>query len=308
MRKTDAHTSWCSRDKRREANVSARNFARSLLLLATALPLAGCASQADLEQVQRNELQLRSMIAEDRQQIQQLQDRISQMENLVREMGPSSAPSVGRGRITNQRLSNIEQRLSRLEATANLAPSAGGVPSGAGTTNPGTFAPLTIPAAAAPETPHPPERGATVKAPDLNTVLDQELNRAKNASGADARIYAAGLEAMRQGRYTPAISQFGSLKKRFPKSALNEPAQYFSALALYHQGKFDESILQFNDLAMRYPTGRFAVPALLYEARAFLKINDKIDARLTLQKLIADHGDSPQVSAARELMKSLESD
>jgi TolA-binding protein len=281
---------------------------------AAALVFAGCASQADLEQIQRNELQLRSMIAEDRQQMQQLQDRMSQTENLVKEMGQGGPPTRMPGRLANRRLNSLEQRLSRLEATVNRTSPEGALPPVTGGPGEGAFAPPAAPSTARPlaaPVPAPVEAApavAAAAAPDLNALLNQELSRARGAAGADGRLYAAGLEGMKQHKYTPAISQFALLKKRFPKSTLNEPAQYFSAVALYQQGKFDESILQFNDLGMRYPKGRFAVPALLYEARAFLKINDKIDARLTLQKLIADHGDSPQASAARELMKSLESD
>jgi TolA-binding protein len=297
--------------------VIVRKFARSLFVPAAALALAACASQADMEQIQRNELQLRSMIAEDRQQIQQLQDRLSQNENLVKEMGQGGPPTRGGSRATNRRLSNIEQRLTRLESTVNRSAATGAIAPMPGAPGEGIAAAPAMPSAAVPgpaAAPAVPEAAAAaapaVAAPaaDLSAVLNQEMGRARSASGADGKIYAAGVDAMRQGRYAAATQQFALLKKRFPKSALNEPGQYFSAIALYQQGKFDESILQFNDLAMRYPKGRFTDSALLYEARAFLKTDDKIDARLTLQKLIADHGDSPQASSARALMKSLESD
>jgi len=49
----------------------------------------------------------------------------------------------------------------------------------------------------------------------------------------------------------------------------------------------NKAILQFNDLVMRFPKGKYASAALLREAQAFLKLNDRIDARLTLQKLVA---------------------
>lgn len=288
--------------------MTTRTLLRSFFVALAALLLAGCASQADLEQIQRNELQLRSMIAEDRQQIQQLQDRMSQMENQVREMGEGGPPAAMRGRLANRRLSSIEQRLSRLEAAVNR-PSPAGLPLAVpGPTGGEAAPPPAATSAGAPAVVAAPAAAVPTAGLELSALLNQEANRAGGATGADERIYAAGLEAMKQRRYGQAISQFALLKKRFPKSPLNEPAQYFSAAALYQQGKFDESILQFNDLVMRFPKGRFAGPALLSEAQAFLKINDKIDARLTLQKLLADHGDSPQASAARELMKSLESD
>ena len=51
-----------------------------------------------------------------------------------------------------------------------------------------------------------------------------------------------------------------------------------------------------------------AAAALLREAQAFVKLNDRIDARLTLQKLVADHAGTPQASAADTMMKDLATD
>ena len=56
---------------------------------------------------------------------------------------------------------------------------------------------------------------------------------------------------------------------------------------------------------MRYPRGRFASASLLSEAQAFMKLNDRIDARLTLQKLLTDHPDGAEAAVARTMMKSL---
>jgi len=113
---------------------------------------------------------------------------------------------------------------------------------------------------------------------------------------------------MKGGDYPSAVARFGALMRRYPKSDLTEPAEYFSANALYEQGKYEQSILQFNDLVIRSPKGRYASAALMREAQAFLKINDRIDARLTLQKLLADHSASAEASAANSMLKNLQAD
>ncbi len=113
---------------------------------------------------------------------------------------------------------------------------------------------------------------------------------------------------MKSGSYAAAVEKFGQLQKKTPKSPLNEPGEYFSASALYELGKYDQSILQFNDLVMRFPRSQFASAALLREAEAFVQIKDKIDARLTLQKLLADHAGAPEASAANAMMRDLERD
>jgi tol-pal system protein YbgF len=112
---------------------------------------------------------------------------------------------------------------------------------------------------------------------------------------------------MKAGRYAQAVAKFQDLQRRYPKSELSEAAEYFSANGLYESGKYDQSILQFNDLTMRFPRGRFATAALLREAQAFIKINDRIDARLTLQKLLNDHPEAPEAPSAKSMMQTLTS-
>ena len=58
---------------------------------------------------------------------------------------------------------------------------------------------------------------------------------------------------------------------------------------------------------MRFPKGRFAASAQLREAQAFLRTNDSLDARLTLQKLMRDHPGTPEAAAADAMMKSMAS-
>ena len=122
------------------------------------------------------------------------------------------------------------------------------------------------------------------------------------------KLYREGLDAMKAGKYPFAVAKFTKLQHAYPKSALSEPAEYFAANALFETGGYDQSILQFNDLVMRFPKGKYAGAALLREAEAFVKLNDRIDARLTLQKLVADHAGTPEADAANTMMKNLASD
>jgi tol-pal system protein YbgF len=157
-------------------------------------------------------------------------------------------------------------------------------------------------AAAPPAAPGPPIVNGS---PSWRGVLDQEIAAAQSSSDPAAKAYRAGLINMKAGKYSNAIGVFQGLQRRYPKSPLSEPAEYFSANALFELGKYDESILQFNDLVMRFPRGRFASASLLSEAQAFMKMNDRIDARLTLQKLISDHPDAPEAATAQAMMNSL---
>jgi len=136
-------------------------------------------------------------------------------------------------------------------------------------------------------------------------MMDQELSTSHDDPG--QKLYRAGLVELKANRYPSALSQFETLQRRYPKSSLSEPAEFFAANSLYEMGKYDQAILQFNDQTMRFPKGRFASAALLREAEAFMKINDRIDARLTLQKLLSDLPDSPEAPMAKSMMQTLAS-
>jgi TolA-binding protein len=158
------------------------------------------------------------------------------------------------------------------------------------------------PSVAPPRAPGPPLVNGS---PSWRAMLDQELVAAQSSSDPAAKTYRAGLVAMKARKYPYAIGVFQGQQRRYPKSPLSEPAEYFSAHALFELGKYDQSILQFNDLVMRFPRGRFASGSLLNEAQAFMKMNDRIDARLTLQKLISDHPDAPEAATAHAMIDSL---
>lgn len=283
-------------------------------LILVAGGLWGCAPRADMEQVESNQFQLRGMIASDRQQMEKLDLRLSRLEDQLQETQHGDSEKL------DTRLGALDDRVAKLEAAVTglraSAPGAGppavapgmageaGAPTlPTGEAPPGEAAPAGAPMAAVAPAPVAP-----VEVSRWRADLDQEIEASAKASGPGVKVYRQGLEAMKNGGYAAAIEKFGYFQKKYPKSALTEPAEYFSANAFYELGKYDQSILQFNDLVMRFPKGRFASAALLREAQAFVQLKDGIDARLTLQKLIADHADAPEASAANAMMKDLEKD
>ncbi|MDO8433689.1 MAG: outer membrane protein assembly factor BamD [Candidatus Binatus sp.] len=216
--------------------------------------------------------------------------------------GESSSPSSN-----NKRIAELESEVKSLRAGIAASPGVNPPPADElASTEPETAPP---PASGLPPSGYSAPRPAPAEpASTWQQELDQEIDQAKASSEPGVKLYRSGLDAMKAGKYPLAVTIFTKLQHSFPKSALSEPAEYFAANALYETGKYDQAILQFNDLVMRYPKGRFASAALLREAEAFLKLNDRIDARLTLQKLVADHAGTPQATGANTMMKDLASD
>jgi tol-pal system protein YbgF len=271
--------------------------------LAAALVSTGCSSQNDIQQLNQNEFTLRGMIASDRQQIDSLQEQVRRLNDQITEIKHGAVAGDTDNSSSHDRIAKLEDEVSALRAGMAATPSGMVPPStdtgavGAAPMLPPVMGAVPAPRVASPESP-----------PTWPIELDQEIAEAKSSNEPGIKLYRAGLDAMKDGKYPVAVANFTKLQHAFPKSPLSEPAEYFAANALYETGKYDQAILQFNDLVMRYPKGQYASAALLREAQAFVKLNDRIDARLTLQKLAADHAGTPQAAAAGSMMKDLASD
>jgi len=278
-------------------------------LLAAAFALTGCADQTDMDQLNKNEFTLRGMIAADRQEIDTLKAQVAQQNGQIDELRHGVTADTGGTSGMNDRVASLEAEVKALQA--GLAATPGAVPppgapadSVGGVPAPGGVAPAAEPPAGGPP---PPATPAEI-APTWPAELDQEIADAANSDDPGIKVYREGLDAMKAAKYPLAVSKFTKLQHAYPKSPLSEPAEYFAANALFETGGYDQAILQFNDLVMRFPKGKYASAALLREAQAFVKLNDRIDARLTLQKLVADHAGTPQADSANTMMKDLASD
>jgi len=271
-------------------------------LALAAAGMAGCSDQSDVQQLNQNQFTLRGMIANDRQQIDALSQEVRELKDQITELQHNAGgPGGDQLASISDRLSKIESQVSGLQAGMSAAPGAAtapGVPPAAGEAGAAAGAS----ASSGPSTIAPPAAEPT---PTWPQELDDEIAAAQGSTEQGAKAYRAGLDAMKAGKYPLAISKFTELVHHNSKSPLVPAAQYFTANALYESGKYDQAILQFNDAVMRDPKGKFASQSLLREAQAFIKLNDNIDARLTLQKLLADHSDSPEAAPANQMMKTL---
>ncbi len=288
-------------------------------LLAMALGVGGCAARSDVDAVAQNAQSMREMIANDQQQMSTLQQQVAQLNDRVTELQHNGAAPGGTRQLAaiNDRLAKLEARVNATAAATPLVPGvpgAPGMPGVAGAPAAGA-APGAATASLGPGEGEAPPPAAPAQAPSVPgwpAALDQALAAAGNSSEPGSRIYRDGLIDMKAGKYASAVGKFQAFQRSHPKSPLAESAEYFSANALFEMGardpsNYNQSILQFNDLAMRYPRGRFAAGAQLREAQAFLRTNDSLDARLTLQKLVRDYPDTPEATAADTMMKSMAS-
>jgi TolA-binding protein len=296
------------------------NAVPRLVCLTISVVISGCVARADVDTMATEQTQLRNLVATDRAQVEGFDMRLRRLEDSVQQIKQSGAAPgapAAPDKSMDDRVSRLEAAVTALQAASAVSASAPTIPP---TSTVGTTSDSDIPRPTSSAT-TPSTRTAAASPPDssglssgpvggvsIDADLDREIVAAQSSKEPGAKLYREGLEAMKAGSYAKAIEKLGLLQKKYPKSELTEPGEYFSANAFAQLGKHDQAILQLNDLVMRFPKGRYATTALLREAQSFMKLNDRIDARLTLQKLINEHSDAPEVATARDMMKQLERD
>lgn len=285
--------------------------------------VASCSDQSgNINQLNQNEFALRGMIASDRQEIDALKAELKRTQDEVDELKHgAAAPAASAPADVNDRIAKLESEVNAMQATMPTpgpAPLSGSAPPGP----PAAATPSTVGSAATTTTspssvsppPHPAIGAATATsalpepAPTWPQDLDQELAASQTSADPGAKIYRKALDAMKAGNYPAAIVGFAKVQHSYAKSTLSEPAQYFTANAFYESGKYEQAILQFNDLTMRFPSSRFLCESLLREGQSFVRLNDRIDARLTLQKLAGNANCANDAVAANNMLKNLGSD
>lgn len=267
------------------------------LMLLMAAVLLSCAPTSDMDQLQNNEFALRGMVANDRQQIEALQETVSRQNDRITELEHQGG---------GQNVAALQDQVKKLQAQlAAASPQASPGESPGAEESPGADSNSEMASATTPGAAPSPAAPAAAPPPTWQAAAKQDL--ADNQSDPGAKLYRAGLTDMLAGRYKPALAKFQELQHRYPKSSLSEPAEYFAANAYYEMGQYQYAILQFVDVTRRFPDGRYATPSLLREAQAFLKTDDQIDAKMTLQKLIDDHPNSAETPTAKSMMDSLTS-
>jgi len=270
---------------------TASGHALGALLCAAAL--AGCATRADLMKVEQEQRQTRALVADHQIAIDGLRRRI---EMLRGELGESGRGKRGASPVSTEmvdQLRELESRVAALEQghLAGQRPAEAPVP---GAPPPAGVAPAEV----APPPP-PAPRGPA----GLETALAKE--QAALQGGKAPPEYGEALQMIRQGQCPQAVPKLRDFLRRNAKSDLADNAQYWIGTCYYVQKDYNRSIIELNEVLLKYPKGDTVPPALLTLADAFSDSGDKIDARLILQKLVADHPRSEEAEIGRQRLQAL---
>lgn len=291
------------------------------LLSALALAAAGCAAQADLGDMRREQRLLARRLADTRADLESLRIAVSRLQGRVDDLGPRAARSLP---------PDPERRERAVDAT--VAPPRYDVPPAQGTAGPPTSIDATVPP--------PPEpgtiQGGRVWPPENQNVAPQGSTRPTDAAtgpdgaptdlGATTALpavdgptidvardlarggptgYREGLEAFQRGEYPRSIQLLRTFANQDAKNELVPSARYWIGEGYFAQRRYNEAILAYNEILVGWPSSDRVPAALLRQADAFTELGDRIDARLTLKKLVDRHPGTEEAAIAKRKLLSL---
>lgn len=272
-------------------------FAAAVAL--TALVTTGCAvTQENFDALQgvvySNQTQLRKlsqkvdemsrqMDSQRQPQAEVVADLTSMRQELARlggQMEESSHMRGGAAEETEQTLTQLEQRLAKVEKYLGIsAPEKQDDASG--------------PAAA----------GSGPK------IVDKPKPSAPAASGgalSDKERYDLGLRLYQQKSFDAARDRLEELVKDRPDGTYAASAQFWIGESFYSQKRFEEAILAYNQVIKRYEKSAKVPAAMLKQGLAFSSLGDKRTAKIVLSKLVKTYPKSSQAGIAKKYLDKLD--
>jgi len=120
-----------------------------------------------------------------------------------------------------------------------------------------------------------------------------------------SQIYTLGKQHFDRGEYDKARELFQTYLKNYPKSEDADNAQFWLGEICYREKWYEKAILEYQKVIEGYPKGNKVASALLKQAFAFLKLDDKDNARLIFKELVRKYPESAEAKIAKEKLTQL---
>jgi tol-pal system protein YbgF len=274
--------------------------------------LWGCASQKDLDIVQRQIVALNSDLKSMDSQLARLEQKVNQIEGVrhnqavvgtqldqiqvdIGRLGGQVEEVVAKTNRDEERISQLQQaqmgslldlqkgvedlnrRMNQLAGFLGMQELAGSAPVGQG-------APGEKQVAAA---------GASSAASERPKV-----------SGPQA-LYDQAMQLFRSGNFPAAREGFSRYLGLYPKTDLAMNAQFWLGECYFAEKKYDEAIVAYDKLVKQYPKGDKVSSAWLKMGMAFLEKGDKEAGKIALKKVIRDFPKSSQAQIAQKKLSQI---
>ena len=267
------------------------------LLLAPALWLSGCALHADVVELNK-EVQVVKGSQEQANKAQaQLQDRLKEMENRLRQAESRPAVGGGDGGMTMTRVDELAARVKELEVklAKGEGPVAIQVP-----------APVAKAPVAPPPDPGKPEPSRQSKPVDLGpTAPDSTFSIAGTPDITPTSAFNLAYNDYLNGRYELAVSGFQRFLKDFPSTSLTPSAHYMIGESYYSAKDFPKAVQAFERVVADFGQSEKVPPALYKLGVAFVETGDGAKAREYLKRIIDKYPTSEEAKLARNKLAAL---
>lgn len=128
-------------------------------------------------------------------------------------------------------------------------------------------------------------------------------NKAKDAEKTPDALYQKALDTFRGNNPQKARELFARFIELYPSHELAANAHYWLGETFYGEKKYDQAILEFQQVIKNFP-GKEKVPAaMLKQAMAFKELGDVKSARYVLKKLMEDFPFADEAKTAKEKLR-----
>lgn len=137
-------------------------------------------------------------------------------------------------------------------------------------------------------------------------MAESEAVAAKSAEKTTPEgLYQKGLDTYRAGNYPAARETFTAFLEQNPKHELAANARYWTGETYYSEKKYEQAILEFQEVIKNFPDKEKVPAAMFKQAAAFAEIGDTKSARYVLKKLVDDYPASEEAKRAKDRLKEL---
>lgn len=278
-----------------------------LLALFCALPAAtlvvGCSAQMGGGAADRRFEDLRGLVLEQRRAIEDLRREQESLRASVDQMQygrrAAARPAYGPAGATEEGYWRKPIPPSMQPGEYGAAVPGAPVP-GAPATDPRYATPgaaptagVPVPADAAPALPPAPaEQPVAAATPSVPTELV-------------GSSYDSAMRQLSSGDHDEAIQSFRNYLHENGSAAYADDAQYWIGEAYFRKGQYHRAIIELNQVAINYGSGDRAPSALLRQAEAFRIVGDRVDARLSLQKIINRYPGTQEAAKASRMLSEI---
>ena len=121
----------------------------------------------------------------------------------------------------------------------------------------------------------------------------------------EEEIYQAAYQNFISQDYLKSLKKFKDFLRDFSRGKLADNAQFWIGECEYKMGNYEQAIAEYEKVKTNYPQGNKVPAAILKQAKAFLQLDRKKDARAILSQLIENYPDTNEAANAKKQIENL---